>query len=230
MKDRPASLLVEIQPFCVRTASGEYVLCDTGLGYTNESGNLQLHEHLRSRGIVPEQITRVLLTHLHFDHTGGSVMQVNGKLVPSFPNAVYYVQHDEYEKAISGQSSSYRKPILEALHQSGRLELLQGNGHITDEIAFEISGGHTEFHQVYTITTADGLCFFGGDVLPDMYQLMRRFIAKYDFDGKASAAKRIEYGHRSVSQNSTLLFYHSLRIPFAQVQFTDAGFRMREQH
>ncbi len=226
IKDRPASLLVEIQPFLIVTEN-DLLLCDTGLGYTDASGGLMLHRNMKNNGFEPSQITKVLLSHLHFDHLGGAVIKTNEGLKLSFPNAIYYVQKGEYEKAISVPSKSYRIEIIAMLYESGKLVLLEGNGEINNEISYELTGGHTEFHQAFTIKNENGIYFFGGDVLPDLYQLLRKFVAKYDFDGKRSAEKRIEFGNRSIEQDSTLLFYHSLKIPFCKVMKTEVGFRMK---
>ncbi len=226
MKDRPASLLVEIQPFLISLAD-DLLLCDTGLGYTGKSGSLMLFENIRARGFEPNQVSKVLLTHLHFDHVGGTVIQTQDGLKLAFPNAIYYVQKGEYEKAVSHASKSYRIEIIETLYQSGQLVLLDGDGKINEHIRYEITGGHTEFHQAYTIRNEEEVYFFGGDVLPDLYQLMRKFIAKYDFDGKKSAEKRIEFGNRSIAQHSTLLFYHSIKVPYCQIIKTEVGFRMK---
>jgi glyoxylase-like metal-dependent hydrolase (beta-lactamase superfamily II) len=227
MKDRPASLLVEIQPFVVKTSS-DLVLLDTGLGYLAPSGQLMLHENMERNAISISEISKVLLSHLHSDHVGGSMTQLDGKLKPSFPKAVYYVQQGEFETAMRGESKSYRRDIIDALYRSGQLELLRGDGHINEHIQYEITGGHTEYHQAFTISNGTETFFFGGDVLPDINQLMHRYAAKYDFDGKHSAAKRREFGERSVKLNSTLLFYHSIRIPFCKVELTSSGFKPLE--
>ncbi|MCX6189293.1 MAG: MBL fold metallo-hydrolase [Bacteroidetes bacterium] len=226
MKDRPASLLIEIQPFLIELKN-DLLLCDTGLGYLNEQGEMTLFKNIKRHGFVPENITKVLLSHLHFDHVGGAVQKTLDGLQLSFPNAIYYVQRGEYERAVSHASKSYRIEIIETLYHSGKLILLDGDGKINDEISYEITGGHTEFHQAYTIKNQDEIYFFGGDVLPDLYQLMRKFVAKYDYDGKTSAEKRVEFGNRSIEQNSILLFYHSIKVPLCKIMKTEVGFRRR---
>src|SRR5213592_2893322 len=68
---RPAgSLLVEVQPFIVVTAK-DVLLLDTGLGFSDENGKMQLHKNLQHAGIDPSSVTKVLLSHLHKDHAGG---------------------------------------------------------------------------------------------------------------------------------------------------------------
>ena len=71
LQDRPVgSLLVEIQPFLIIT-SKDILILDTGLGFNSANGKMQLHENLKSNGIEPSQVTKVLLSHLHKDHAGG---------------------------------------------------------------------------------------------------------------------------------------------------------------
>ncbi len=73
------SLLVEIQPFVVIT-SRDILLLDTGLGFLNENGDLQIHQNLRKNGIDPSDITKVLISHLHKDHSGGIIQEDNRTL------------------------------------------------------------------------------------------------------------------------------------------------------
>src|SRR5688500_6294407 len=93
LQQRPVgSLLVEIQPFVIIT-SKDILLLDTGLGFSNKDGILQIHQNLIDNNINPLDVTKVLLTHLHKDHSGGVSKedQVLSKKIISFPNATYYV-------------------------------------------------------------------------------------------------------------------------------------------
>ena len=87
------SLLVEIQPFVVIT-SEDVLLIDTGLGFSNPDGRLQLHQNLIDNGINPSEITKVLMSHLHKDHAGGISIEKERTL--SFPKAKYYIQKKEF--------------------------------------------------------------------------------------------------------------------------------------
>jgi glyoxylase-like metal-dependent hydrolase (beta-lactamase superfamily II) len=114
LKDRAkGSLLVEIQPFVVVT-SRDVLLLDTGLGYTERDGSLQIHHNLMNAGINPLDITKVLLTHLHKDHAGGIGIEqpMLKQHYLSFPNAQYYGSGmiDAYiEYAPSGGHSPYHQ-------------------------------------------------------------------------------------------------------------------------
>src|ERR1019366_6490677 len=93
------SLLVEVQPFVIIT-SKDILLIDTGLGF-EKKGELQIHTNLKENGIDPEQITKVLMSHLHKDHAGGiSKRDKFGNYHLAFPNAKYYVQQKEFDFAM----------------------------------------------------------------------------------------------------------------------------------
>src|ERR1700704_1856362 len=98
------SLLVEIQPFAIIT-SKDILLLDTGLGFADDNHYLQIHKNLASHGINPSDVTRVLLSHLHKDHSGGIARP--GKKELSFENATYYVNRLEWEFAFKKVSPSY---------------------------------------------------------------------------------------------------------------------------
>lgn len=155
------SLLVEIQPFVVVTED-EVLLLDAGLGFADETGVLQIHRNLVEAGLNPMDVTRVLMSHLHKDHSGGmSMTDGSGQRVPAFPMATYHVQRLEYEAAMRGGSSSYRPDSLAFLTDSDRLVLHDGNGRIGDDIRFELSGGHAPYHQVFWIESGGQQVFRG---------------------------------------------------------------------
>ncbi len=208
VSERPASLFIYIQPFLVKT-DHDLILIDTGLGYKNEAGDLILHENIRKAGYQPEEITKVLMSHLHFDHSGGMVYDKDGRLQVSFPDAAYYIQHGEWENAYSKPSKSYRTEIFDVLQRSGQVSFLEGDGEINGEISYEVTGGHTEFHQVFHIKTEGEHIFYGGDIVPEPEQLQRKFIAKYDLDGKKAMELRAAYGELASTQHWICLFYHA---------------------
>src|SRR6201996_826344 len=149
-KERPASLFIHVNPFLVQTAT-DLILLDTGLGYKDTRDELIIHQHIRNTGFDPDGVTLVLMSHLHYDHSGGLVVEHNGKLHPSFPNAEHVIQQKEWETGLSGKSSSYHKEIFEALNGNIKLTLVGGSGEFRPGISYELSGGHSPFHQVFWI-------------------------------------------------------------------------------
>jgi glyoxylase-like metal-dependent hydrolase (beta-lactamase superfamily II) len=212
-KRTTGSLLVEVQPFVVLTAK-DVLLLDTGLGF-EKSGQLQLHQNLRSAGINPGAVTKVLMSHLHKDHAGGISKRDVGSNAYSlnFPNAMYFIQKKELEYAWEKGFPSYLKEELEILKNSPQVNFLDGDGILDDYIRYELTGAHSPYHQVFWIEDKDEKIFFGGDVAPQLQQMKNRFIAKYDYDGKKCMELRKEWWQRGERENWTFLFYHDIKTP-----------------
>jgi glyoxylase-like metal-dependent hydrolase (beta-lactamase superfamily II) len=222
MKDRPASLLVEIQPFLIITET-DYILIDTGLGFYTNNNQLILHKLLIDAGVQPNQITKVLLSHLHKDHIGGAVCKNElNQYSTAFENATYYVQKKEWDYAYQNSGNSYELSVLEVLKQSNQIEFLKDeNGLIDSFIEYRICGAHTPFHQIFIINTNNKKYFFGGDVAPQLVQMKRKFIAKYDYDGRLAAQLRIDFAKEGIENEYTFLFYHDLKFPIANLAMQD---------
>ena len=224
-KDRPASLFIYVQPFLVETGN-DLIILDTGLGFQNEQGELIIHQNIKKAGYNPSDVSLVLMSHLHYDHAGGMVNNIGGQLSLSFPNAEYVIQRGEWEAAYSKPSLSYKTEIFDFVQRSGSVQFIEGSGQFNSEISFELTGGHCEFHQVFLIQEEKEIIFFGADILPEPEQLLRKFIAKYDFDGRRSMELRNEYGLRAVEENWQCLFYHAKTRAIARVGFENEGFRI----
>lgn len=224
-KDRPASLFVYVQPFLVETSKGLIVL-DTGLGFKNESGELIIHENIRKAGHDYRDVKYLLMSHLHYDHAGGMVYENNGTMELTFPNAEYVIQRGEWEAAFTSQSRSYRTEILDIVQRSGSIHFIEGNGKLDNGVSYELTGGHCEFHQVFLIEEGNEKIFFGADVLPAPEQLLRKFKAKYDFDGARSMELREIYGKLAAEQNWTCLYYHAQKQSISKVAMQDDGFKI----
>jgi len=222
-RERPGSLFIHVNPFLVKTST-ELIVFDTGLGYKDTRDELILHQHIRNVGFDPDEVTLVLMSHLHYDHSGGLVVERNGGLEPSFPHAEHVIQRGEWDTAISGKSSSYHKEIFEALKDSVQITFVENSGEFKPGIKYELSGGHCPFHQVFWLDDNGDKCFFGGDELPEPEQLIRKFIAKYDFDGRKSMQLRDEYGKKAAEENYTCLFYHAKSNPVGKVSYSDEHF------
>jgi len=206
------SLLVEIQPFLIVT-DRDVLLLDTGLGF-EEGDELQIRRNIRSAGIDPDSITKVLLSHLHKDHVSGAGRkQSGGKRSASFPQAVYYVQQRELEYAIEKGFPSYEPESFIFLENFSNLVKLEGNGLIDGYIRHELTGGHCPFHQVFHIDADGEHAFFGADVAPQLNQMKNRFVAKYDYDGRKCMELRQKWWVQGEKEKWTFLFYHDIKNP-----------------
>jgi glyoxylase-like metal-dependent hydrolase (beta-lactamase superfamily II) len=224
-RDRPASLFIHIQPFLVQLKDS-LILLDTGLGYSDQNGKLILHENIRKAGFDPDDVKLVLMSHLHFDHSGGMVHHIDGNMDLSFPHATYVIQQGEWESAFTSPSSSYKTEIFDFLQRNAQLRFIEGTGKLTEEISYELTGAHTPYHQVFLLDDGTDKVFFGGDVLPEPEELLRKFIAKYDFDGRKAMELREEFGIKAAEAHWNCLFYHAKSKATGFVEFQDGQFKI----
>ncbi len=204
------SLLVEIQPFVVVT-SKDIILLDTGLGFANTDGQLQIHKNLAANGFNPSDVTKVFLSHLHQDHSGG-IAQTNKKIV-SFVNANYYINKNERNFAMEKGLPSYHKNDFQLLEKYEKVIFTEGNGSVDKYIRYEVTGAHSPFHQVFKIIEDDDIIFYGGDVASQLQQMKSRFKAKYDYDGEAAMNFRQQWWQEGEKEKWTFLFYHDIKYP-----------------
>ncbi|MGH2565877.1 MAG: MBL fold metallo-hydrolase, partial [Ginsengibacter sp.] len=136
------SLLVEIQPFAIVT-SKDILLLDTGLGFADEHNHLQIHKNLASHGVSSSDVTKVLLSHLHKDHSGGIALPDKKNL--SFENATYYINRNEWDFAFQKGFPSYVTEDFECLDGNSQIQFTEGNGIIGDYIHYEITGAHSPY-------------------------------------------------------------------------------------
>lgn len=207
------SLLVEIQPFLVET-SKDLILLDTGLGFASH-GVLQLFQRIDELGYTPADVTKVLMSHLHRDHAGGIAFKddYSGSYHLSFPNASYHIQRDELHHALYGGSGSYDPAGISILEGNDKVVLLGDKGTIDGYIDFELTSGHSLYHQAFWIKDAGEILFFGGDEAPQLQQMKTRFVAKYDQDGKKAMALRQAWWEQGQAEGWTFVFYHDINTP-----------------
>ena len=216
LQTRPVgSLLVEIQPFAIITKNDTIIL-DCGLGYSNHSGVLNIHENLIKNNIDPMNVTKVLLSHLHKDHAGGIGKHdsILTQTFLSFPNATYYVNKDELQLALTPGNPSYKKEQVEVLEKNANnVVLLEDSGKIDNYITYKKTAAHSVYHTVFWIEEGDQIVFFGADDAPQAQQMKSKFVAKYDFDGRKSMQLREEWWRVGNQNGWTFLFYHDIKNP-----------------
>lgn len=204
------SLLVEIQPFAIVT-SKDILVIDTGLGLTDERGQLQIHKNLAANGINATDVTKVLLSHLHKDHSGG--IAYPNKKITAFTNAEYFINKNEWNYALENATSSYKKENFLLLENNSKLNFIKGDGLLDEYIHYEETGAHCPYHQVFKIIENDEIIFFGGDVAPQLQYMKSRFKTKYDFDATKAMELRQQWWQKGQKEKWTFLFYHDIKSP-----------------
>jgi glyoxylase-like metal-dependent hydrolase (beta-lactamase superfamily II) len=211
------------------------ILIDTGMGnkWDEKSKNiyhidptLDLEIALELNGVKPDEITDVLLTHLHFDHTGGSTKNENGKLVPAFPNARYFVQKKNFEWAMNPSDrdkGSYIKDNFAPLVQHGVLNLLDGEIDFDENISFKIINGHTFGQQMIKISDSSNTVLYCSDLIPFISQIKIPYVMSYDLQPLITVQEKKKYLQLAADDNWYLYFDHDAQYAAATVKHSEKG-------
>tara|TARA_B100000700_G_C15063004_1_gene867312 strand:- start:4269 stop:5114 length:846 start_codon:yes stop_codon:yes gene_type:complete len=138
---------------------------------------------LKKYSISRVDVTDVICTHLHFDHSGGNTRLEGNEIVPMFPNATYHVHRDNWIWANSPtekDQGSYRKENWEVIDENGMLNILKGKNPLFDDIELILTYGHTP-GQIHPLISIDNkTIFFGGDLIPTKHHFHLPCIMAYD--------------------------------------------------
>ncbi len=188
---------------------------------------------LKKFGLNPEDITDVILTHLHFDHAGGATtFDSNGEIVPTFPNAKYYVQKDHFAWAINPSekdAASFMKPNYEPLKALGVLEELDGGGELFPGIRLEVLHGHTRAMQAIEIDSGGEKFFYAADLTPTSAHIPFPWIIAYDNEPLTTLEEKKRIIPKAYEENTTFIFEHDARVQAAKIRSTEKGFEAGEK-
>lgn len=226
------------------TNGNRKILIDTGMGnkwdeklkniYAIDKTN-SLEGSLNDLNFKPEDITDVLLTHLHFDHTGGSTKIKNvggGKLVPTFPNAKYFVQKKNYEWAVNPSErdrGSYIKDNFVPLMEQGVLNFIDGEEKFDDEIEFIIINGHTFAQQLIKISDSSNTILYCGDLFPTISHIPIPYVMAYDLQPLVTVEEKKKILTKAIDENWKIFFEHDPETAFATILKDEKGFRAKEK-
>ncbi len=159
-------------------SQGKKILVDTGVGdkvsaKRREILNLKrqkgLVENLKGKGVEPKEVAVVINTHLHADHCGGNTIVKTARAIPTFPQADYWVQEEEWEAAQHPNErtrAAYLPENFDPLQERGNLRLVRGDTSITSEVRSIVTPGHTRYHQSVVIESGGNKALYLGDLAP----------------------------------------------------------------
>ena len=176
-------------------------------------GPPRLLDELKSRGLRPDQITLVVNTHLHFDHSGGNTYRDGDRLVPTFPRASYVFQRLEWQDAMSPNErtrGSYLADDYAPLEAPGKLELIDESVEIIPGVRLDRVQGHTRGTQTVRVSDRGETLFFSSDFMPDRHHLPLPWIPAFDlFPLDTLAAKKLIL-RRAIDERWIVGFTHDL--------------------
>jgi glyoxylase-like metal-dependent hydrolase (beta-lactamase superfamily II) len=217
------------------------ILVDTGNGekfgeklaaiYGIDNSLYTLENSLLKAGVKSDDITDVILTHLHFDHTGGSTKFENNELIPTFKNAKYYVQKDHYTWAQNPKEkdrASFLKENWEPLFGNGMVELLDGEGEVFKGISVLLANGHTKALQMVKVSDGRETLLFPADLMPTSAHVPVPYGMGYDNFPLTTIEEKKKLLPQIAEEKWLVCFEHDAFTQAAYVQHTEKGFSKGE--
>jgi glyoxylase-like metal-dependent hydrolase (beta-lactamase superfamily II) len=186
-----------------------------------------LPARLAEAGTPVETIDRVVLTHLHFDHAGGSTRRQGDAIVPTFPNATYHIHPGEYGEAIGSHArnqASYNEHDFVPLVEADRVEWMEDGSLIGDAITVIETPGHTEHHCSIAVDDGAGAkIVFLGDLVPTTHHLPYPWIMAYDLYPVTTLETKQRLLPRAVDERWLCAFVHDADLPLCYLTLDDRG-------
>jgi len=189
---------------------------------------------LKRLGFTYEDITHVILTHLHFDHAGGATIFRDGNLMPTFPKAKYFVQKRNLATARNPnvrEKASYFKENFIPLEEAKCLEVLDGDiENLLPDISVFNTFGHTEAQQLVRVGPAAApLLIYGGDIVPTSSHVRLPFVMGYDLQPLVIIEEKKKFLTSLAQSKGIVFFEHDPFMDGARVQQDGADFTVSEK-
>jgi len=229
---------------CLLVEDGaKLILIDTGLGDKQDTkffshydlhGDATLISSIAKCGYQPEDITDVILTHLHFDHVGGAVKYNSdrSKLLPTFHNAVYWSNEAHWNWAVNPnprEKASFFKENIIPLQESGNLSFIEKGNSPFSSIDFIHVDGHTEQMMLPVIRYNNRKIIYAADLLPSSFHIALPWVMGYDVRPLLTMQEKEQVLKTALTENHILLFEHDPFYEAAVLEQTEKGIIIRER-
>jgi glyoxylase-like metal-dependent hydrolase (beta-lactamase superfamily II) len=228
---------------CLLIEHGNYkILIDNGMGnkqddkffsYYHPHGEDTLEKSLAAHGFSMDDITDVFLTHLHFDHCGGSIVREGDKLVPAFKKAQYWSNEKHWHSALNPndrEKASFLVENIKPLEDSGQLrfvDIADGEEWIQD-IRIRYVNGHTDSMMLPQIKFNDRTILFCADLVPSAAHISMPWVMAYDMRPLDTLNEKGKLLNEAAANDWILFFEHDPKIECASLQSTERGVRLKE--
>jgi glyoxylase-like metal-dependent hydrolase (beta-lactamase superfamily II) len=224
---------------CLLIVDGDRrILIDNGIGNKQDEkffGHYYLHgtdtleKSLAANGLHPDDITDMVLTHLHFDHCGGSIIRSGEKLLPAFKNATYWSHSKHWNWAVNPndrEKASFLKENILPIQESGQLKFVdQEKKEIPVSLDFIEVFGHTESMILPKIKYKERTIVFMADLMPSVAHLPIPYVMAYDMFPLTTLNEKKSFLKEAVEQDYVLFFEHDPLHECCDLKMTEKGIR-----
>lgn len=219
------------------------ILVDTGAGNKNNDKFKSIYgiqnvdgwfdNALKKYELTTNDITDVILTHLHFDHCGGSTKLVDDKVIPTFPKAKYYIQREHFEWALNSSDKdrvSFIKDDFIPLKNNDQLVLTEGEFRLFDGIEILTSNGHTPKQQHVKLSSEGKTIFYTGDLIPTASHIPYPYVMGYDLYPIKTIEEKKKILPQAYEENWILFFEHDPFVNSVRITSSEKGFIIKEKN
>lgn len=223
-------------------SNNKNILIDTGIGekldeklekiYKVDHSQTTLENTLSKFGLKNEDITDVIISHLHFDHTGGTTKKNNGEIELTFPNAMHYVQLEQWEWANSPAEkdrASFIRDNFMLINQKGKLKILNGPANIANGIDVLVMYGHTPGMQLVKISDSSNTLLYCADLFPTASHIPVPWVMAYDNNPLVTIEEKKRLLPKILDENWILFFEHDPYLAAGTVQQNEKGFSLKDE-
>ncbi len=228
------------------------ILIDNGMGDKQDekffshyylNGDDSLEKSLAQYGFNSNDITDVILTHLHFDHCGGSIKREGGQLVPAFKNARFWSNALHWEIATqpnAREKASFLKENILPIEASGQLHFVNippenSNGKLLAQpmddlpVTIRFANGHTEGMMLPQIKYKDTTIIFGADLMPSTWHIPMPYVMAYDMFPLTTLNEKYSFLNEAADGNYILFYQHDPVTECSTLAKTEKGIRVGEK-
>lgn len=227
---------------CLLIEDGDRLtLVDTGMGNKQDEkffghyymhGEDTLEKSLAAHGFSTDDITDVILTHLHFDHCGGAIKKENGQLVPAFKDAIYWSNQRHWEWAVNPndrEKASFLKENILPIQESGQLRFIDKHANdFPPGIMIRQVFGHTEAMMLPQIKYKGKTILYMADLLPSAGHIPLPYVMAYDMFPLTTLNEKQSFLTEAQQNDYILFFEHDPSIECCTLQLTEKGVRMKD--
>ncbi|MEO6303261.1 MAG: MBL fold metallo-hydrolase [Bacteroidia bacterium] len=218
------------------------ILIDNGMGNKQDAkffgyyylhGNDTLEKSLNKHGFSSDDITDMVLTHLHFDHCGGSIKYNSDrtKLEPAFKNAKYYSNKKHWDWAMNPnprEKASFLKENILPIQESGQLTFIDSNTELIPGLTFLEVNGHTEAMMLPIINYNDTTIAYMADLIPSAGHIPIPYVMGYDMRPLATLQEKELILNKAAENDWKLFFEHDPTVECVSLERTEKGVRKKE--